>query len=213
MFSSEDGKPDLGQIPSPQFMLRRFLEEPEFKYHTEAEQKSFERSGAPDETANMPADATEETAGAPVSSAGPLIECIRGAWAYKWLVKSLQREATHRHPVPNVMQEIWNFALDNLSPRRPPERDSRQSSQTCKAIFYFPWDPYAFIAEQGYIESPDEALCNAITLTGDPDDAQALTAEAYLCQVWPMTGEHVMRLLKQLVRTPKNPVPSKCKIL
>lgn len=67
-------------------------------------------------------------------------------------------------------------------------------------VFQLDWDPLEFVKEQQYIESPDEALANAITLTGSCDDAQALTSLGYLSQTWPTTGESAMHVLCDAVR-------------
>lgn len=66
--------------------------------------------------------------------------------------------------------------------------------------FRMEWDPLAFIKEQEYSEELDETMETAITLTGSARDAQALTCAQYLRQTWPSAAEHIIRLIKDVVR-------------
>ncbi|OGM45005.1 hypothetical protein ABOM_005741 [Aspergillus bombycis] len=49
-------------------------------------------------------------------------------------------------------------------------------------------------------ESADDAIERAITITGSIKDAQAMATVQYLCQTWPSTGIHLLRLVKDVVR-------------
>jgi hypothetical protein len=66
--------------------------------------------------------------------------------------------------------------------------------------FEMNWNPLAFITDQEYDEDPGVAIENAITLTGSATDAQTTTCRQYLCQTWPSFAEHVIHLIKEVVR-------------
>lgn len=65
--------------------------------------------------------------------------------------------------------------------------------------FKVEWDPIAFIVEQGYEQSPHEAIAKAITLTGTATEARAVESAKYLEEMWPFSGAPVMRLVQRVV--------------
>ena len=75
----------------------------------------------------------------------------------------------------------------------------KESAEAYKITFEIKWDPLAFVKEQEYREEPDEAVEIAITLTGSAKDAQAITCAQYLYQTWPLVGEHIIQLVKDVV--------------
>jgi hypothetical protein len=75
------------------------------------------------------------------------------------------------------------------------EVSRKASSQKYKATFELLWSPLRYLKDQKSDDDPEEMLGGAITLTGTVDDAQALTALEYLCQVWPESGMHFMQLI------------------
>jgi hypothetical protein len=114
--------------------------------------------------------------------------------AYKWLVAILKRETTLMRACPDLMGDIEARILRVL-PLPSKNLSRKTSSQECKATFELLWSPLQYLKEQQYDESPEEAFEGAITLTGTVNDAQALTALEYLCQVWPTSGIHIMQLI------------------
>jgi hypothetical protein len=133
---------------------------------------------------------------------GPYYDLLVKSSAYRWLVASLQREATLTRTTPDLMEDIRTEILRLLPSYYKVSRNS--PSQHYKATFEIAWDPLSFVKEQQYSESPDEALKRAITLTGTANDAQALTAEEYLSQTWSATGKDVMGLVTDVVRNTKS---------
>ncbi|PVH69815.1 hypothetical protein DL98DRAFT_623227 [Cadophora sp. DSE1049] len=91
--------------------------------------------------------------------------------------------------VPDVMEDIRKTVLAAL----PMQKVSmKPGSPEYQGTFDLDRDPLAFLKEQKYIESPAEALRKAITLTGSPGDAQAITTTEYLSKVWPESGQNVL---------------------
>lgn len=118
--------------------------------------------------------------------------------AYEWLMKSLRRETGLIRADPDRMDEIAAAIMQALPPIT--EIDRHKSSDEFHVIFELLWDPINYYVEQEYEELPEEALQRAVTLTGDKDNAQAITAHEYLCQIWPVTGPFVMQLICKFVK-------------
>ena len=59
------------------------------------------------------------------------------------------------------------------------------------------------VKDQGYAETVDHAIKDAITITGSLEDAQALTTEQYLMQTWPYSGADIIRLVTKVVMDEK----------
>ncbi|KAI9662603.1 MAG: hypothetical protein M1821_008770 [Bathelium mastoideum] len=187
-----------------QWAIRRFLEEQDdniYEDHESEPRPTSETHEGLDSGTNSPEpneddDAFDEDAEtAPVSSTYHdfLVETA----AYNWLVASLRKETTLTRTNPDLMDSIRTEVFAALPSTHRVSR--RVPSQGYKVIFELDWDPLSFVKEQQYIESADKALERAITLTGSANDAQALTTQEYLCQMWPTTGEHVMRLVTDVV--------------
>ena len=118
--------------------------------------------------------------------------------AYSWLLLNMGRDSAQAFQEPDLLKtihdEIWRYLPDlpRISIRRPPIAES--------LIFRLEWNPISFILEQGYSEDPGVAIQRAITLTGSPTDAQALSCLEYLNQTWPSSGKNVACLLHKLMR-------------
>lgn len=118
--------------------------------------------------------------------------------AYKWLVESIRREFYLTQAEPNLQDAIRQKIMDSLPSSQTVSR--RHSPETYKVIFMIEWDPLTFVKEQEYGGCADEAVEKAITITGNPKDAEALTCVQYLCQTWPSVGIHTLRVVKDAIR-------------
>lgn len=161
----------------------------------QTEEESSESEGDEDLSASLPAP-------------GPYREFIVNSPAYRWLVATLQRESSLARTKPDIMHRIREAILAELPSDRRVSR--RLPSSEHEVVFHLDWDPIGFVKEQQYVEKPSEALANAITLTGLCDDAQALTSLGYLSQIWPTTGESIMHVLCNAVRSGRGSLAS-CK--
>ena len=124
---------------------------------------------------------------------------ISKAPAYEWLLARLRREFLLAPAEPNYMEAIRREIIKFLPSCHKVSRTT--SAEAYTMTFVIEWDPLAFVKEQMYKEEPDEAVEMAITLTGSAKHAQALTCAQYLCQVWPSSGEYIIRLVKDVVRS------------
>jgi hypothetical protein len=118
--------------------------------------------------------------------------------AYQWLIASLKREYQLTCAEPNIMEAIRQEIIRYLPPPRKISRS--RPAEAYRVTFQVSWDSLAFLSEQGHKEDPDKVIETVVALTGSNGDAQAQTCIEYLCQTWPQTGEHVMNLIKIVMR-------------
>jgi hypothetical protein len=124
--------------------------------------------------------------------------------AYEWLVARLKRETTLVRARPDLMEQI-GAQIRGMLLAYGEEINRKTSSQEYKATFELLWSPLQYLKDQQSHDDPEEVLGGAITLTGTGDDAQALTALEYLCQVWPESGMYFMKLITDAVcRVPEH---------
>lgn len=141
-------------------------------------------------------DADEMGLGQAAAELSTLRDCLVNSSAYQWLNNALTREILLAPAVPNVRDRIRHEVLCSL----PPTRVSRlHDAQSYNAIFEMDWDPRTFIKRQNYDEESDDPIGMAITLTASSQDSQALTARQYLSQIWPTIGDHVMRMIQEIL--------------
>jgi hypothetical protein len=119
--------------------------------------------------------------------------------AYEWLLSRLLREFLLVPAEPNHMDFIRQEIVKALPPSRRVSR--KTSADVYTMLFEMEWDPLAFTEDQAYKGQPHEAVEIAITLTGSAKDAQALTCAQYLRQTWPSTGESIMQLVQDVIRS------------
>lgn len=72
------------------------------------------------------------------------------------------------------------------------------------------WDPIKFVKEQDHGVPIDEVVEKAITLTGTPSEAQALSCAEYLRQTWPASGNDIAQMAKDAIKSPNS--WTECKI-
>jgi hypothetical protein len=124
-------------------------------------------------------------------------DLLRKNPAYSWLLASLQSAATLSHEDDDVMKRIRTDILSALPSEHKISR--RSASRPYQLTLEVDWDPILFVEEQQYSERLPEAIRHSITLTGSGSDAQALTVESYLLQVWPATGMSIIDLITNLL--------------
>jgi hypothetical protein len=128
-------------------------------------------------------------------------DCIVMSSAYSWLRGALLAEVILAPAVPDVRSQLRNVVLISLNSSRGEQKLSRKKPiEPHRASFEMNWDPRSFVEEQRYTGTrPEDAIGRAITLTGSSQDCQATTTERYLSQTWPLTGSHMMELIRRLV--------------
>ncbi|EHK16148.1 uncharacterized protein TRIVIDRAFT_132203, partial [Trichoderma virens Gv29-8] len=125
-------------------------------------------------------------------------EFIFGTEAYEWLLARLRREIRLISTEPDTIQTIRDKVLSSLPTIH--KISKKVSLQSCSARFELDWDILGFFKSQGYSNKPDQVFESVITLTGLCYDAQAATCAQYIHQTWPLTGEAILQLVKEVLR-------------
>lgn len=137
-------------------------------------------------------------------------ELIFTSPAYQWLVAVLRREFYVSPAEQDIMTQIRTTVLQSLPSTHRLSR--RASSQTYLANFHMNWEPLKSIAEQEYGISLDKALLRALTLTATSDcHVQCLPCLNYIRQMWPFTGDGLIKLISGVLRDPST--ANECKSL
>ncbi|OQV01785.1 hypothetical protein CLAIMM_07079 [Cladophialophora immunda] len=79
------------------------------------------------------------------------------------------------------------------------EFNRKHAPLLCCMNFDVDWDPVSFIKGEGYDEAENEAIGNVLTITGTANNAQALTCLEYLIQTWPLSGPHIIEVVKAVI--------------
>ncbi|KAI9370912.1 hypothetical protein BJX61DRAFT_548656 [Aspergillus egyptiacus] len=117
---------------------------------------------------------------------GTYRESILQTPAYQWLIADVQKPF-RLMPILEALPSMHRVS------RRNPPRPS-------KLNVVMPWDPVGFSDSQDYKEEAPVAIARAITLTGSPSAAQALTTSQYLRQTWPPSGQDIVELIQEVLR-------------
>jgi hypothetical protein len=137
--------------------------------------------------------------GVPESQVPAYLKLVFGTEAYEWLTTRLRREFRLVPTDPDTIGTIRDEIVRSLP--SAPRISRKASSQTFSARFELDWDIFGFFDSQEYSAQPDEILEGVITLTGSCQDAQATTCAQYMHQTWPSTGEVMMQLIKEALRS------------
>lgn len=123
---------------------------------------------------------------------------IISSGAYKELITRLQREI---HLIPgelNIMEDIREAIMaSHFASRQAGEMILPPNYQ---ATFQLDWNIIEFFKTQDYSKEPHEVFESVITITGSCQDAQAATCAQYIKQTWPITGEIVIGLVKDVLK-------------
>lgn len=126
-------------------------------------------------------------------------DCVSDPRGYQWLSETLRAKIKHRPSVLDARRQIRNVVIKTLRDVRSKNILSMSETQPIKPqriALEIDWDPKSFVVEQQYDLTPEDAIANAITVTGSPKDCQALTTSQYLTQTWASTGDSMIRLIR-----------------
>lgn len=159
---------------------------------------------APEIVDDLPEIPGQDQEGSLESLDSEYLKLILASPAYQWLLAALRREV-----VLNLEDAASMVAIRKaIAFPRPPRISAKRSVEIFSLTFHIPWDPKQFVKDQNYQEKPEDAICDAITLTGTAKNAQALTTAQYLEQTWPTTGQQILQLIRAIVASePHEQVP------
>ncbi|KAH6971155.1 hypothetical protein BKA56DRAFT_678283 [Ilyonectria sp. MPI-CAGE-AT-0026] len=124
-------------------------------------------------------------------------DLILDTHAFRWLLARLRVEMRLVPTEPKSMETISQTIVSSLHPSHVLSRELH--SEEFKATFEIHWDLLRFLEQQQYTTGHAEAVSKVITLTGSSQDAQVLTCAEYLAQTWPLTGDVMMQLIKDVL--------------
>lgn len=173
-------------------------EDPDYDVVAEAAANESAKANSEHETPEPEEDAGDSEEEFTMAELSTYRDVVFNSTAYQWLLARLRRELLLATTVLDCMEDLRRGIATSLP--RSPKVSRYRSAEAHQMTFRVSWDPVAFIGEQGYGDTPDEALERAITLTGSASDAQALTCAQYLRQTWPWVAELTMQFVKDIVR-------------
>lgn len=123
---------------------------------------------------------------------------VESSSAYKWLLEALKNGLLYSIPgdshISNISTAIFSRdAFRRVSRKSPPV--------ACNAEYIVDWNPLDFIRSQEYDGTPEDVVVKALTLTGIPTEAEALTCGEYICRTWPQSGRQFLSLLRALLES------------
>lgn len=117
--------------------------------------------------------------------------------AFEQLQTRMRTESLLSDRDGQAIQSIRTTILGALD--TPDSRSQGLKLRTAK--FSVSWNPVEFLRQQ-YPEVERPAIKDIITLTGAATDAQAVTCELYIRQLWPLSGEDALLVLQMAVDNP-----------
>lgn len=145
-------------------------------------------------------DATDETKDeAELGKLPRYREIVKNGPAHKWFINHVEQELLTYRPEPDLGPSIADTILSEMSALGSFRAISRSKNpEHCKVVFSMFWDPVVFFEAQGYEVGYDTFLEQAITLTGQANNAQATTIKGYLNQCWPSVAGPILETLRTL---------------
>ncbi|PGH07641.1 hypothetical protein GX51_01650 [Blastomyces parvus] len=127
---------------------------------------------------------------------------IQRSDAYQWLLFRMRQHGQLTFTDPDLMRDIGVRVQNQLRAQELLRRISRRRSSLVRMTFNLDWNPVQFIQDRGLAPSALHALDKVLCLTGSWDEAQAATITEYMGQTWPVTWEHIINLLRELISLP-----------
>ncbi|KLJ10556.1 hypothetical protein EMPG_14063 [Blastomyces silverae] len=127
---------------------------------------------------------------------------IQQSDAYRWLLFRMCQHGQLTFRDPDLMRDIGVRVQNQLRAQEPLRRISRRRSSLVRMTFNLDWNPVQFTQDGSLASSALHALDKVLCLTGSWDEAQAATVAEYMSQTWPVTGEHIISLLRELISLP-----------
>ncbi|KAL4802183.1 hypothetical protein BDV18DRAFT_67188 [Aspergillus unguis] len=127
-------------------------------------------------------------------------DAMRGSPAYRWVLASIGREILLETADGRSTSYQRDSMLSQFQRCREVSSSTPPNSHT--ASVRMNWNLRQFIGDHKGRGIGGELFEQALTLTGSLSHAQALTCAEYMRQVWPLTTNDILGLLKELVGKP-----------
>lgn len=128
--------------------------------------------------------------------------------AYKWFLSSIRKEVSLKWEGsdPRILTESLRWELLGKLPTETISRCHFPSSHD--VTFILGWDESMELRlqrEDVHLSAwPAQSFSSFITLTGSPEEAQALTITQYMDQTWPTNGLQMLNAIKEAIASPRS---------
>lgn len=143
----------------------------------------------------------EEEAASKLPELVPYIQLICDSGAYTDLLANIQKACCLSSPQPNTMRRVRDVVLKVLPVKSFISR--KRIPDSYSMIYTVGWDISAFVSQQGHDSAAETAIESSITLTGSPNELQALACSEYIAQTWPSIGPSVLLIVKKIAMWPR----------
>jgi hypothetical protein len=128
---------------------------------------------------------------------------VRQADAYQRLLLKILQPRQLAWEDTNLISNIGSKIQNRLRAQGPLHRISRRRASLVRMTFNLDWNPIRYFRDQGSALLAPDILERVICLTGTWNEAQATTVVEYIRQTWPITGEHTISFIQQLIALPE----------
>ncbi|GMG01418.1 unnamed protein product [Aspergillus oryzae] len=136
----------------------------------------------------------EDEAASKLPELVPYIQLICDSGAYTDLLANIQKACCLSSPQPNTMRRVRDVVLKVLPVKSFISR--KRIPDSYSMIYTVGWDISAFVSQQGHDSAAETAIESSITLTGSPNELQALafvlpddsTIKAFPCYTYDTHG-------------------------
>ncbi|RDW90034.1 uncharacterized protein DSM5745_01809 [Aspergillus mulundensis] len=123
--------------------------------------------------------------------------------AYQWLLLKIHQHGNVTLNDPSVVSNIGKTLRNRLRAQKGLHRISRRKASLVSMTFTVDWSPVQYFKDLGVDIPAPNVLESVLCLTGTWNEAQATTAVEYLRQTWPISGQHLIALMHQLIELPE----------
>ena len=128
---------------------------------------------------------------------------ILNSTAYEWLIASLRKESSLQWGATQPRVMIESIRLRILDKLPTATISKRRPLIVYKVKFDLQWGTgiERRLEDELFnrLEIPGRSFAEFLTVTGSPEEAQALTVKEYLSQTWPGSGPHLLDVLQKTI--------------
>jgi hypothetical protein len=128
---------------------------------------------------------------------------ILNSAAYKWLLASLRKESSLQWSATHPRVMIESIRLRILDKLPTGTISKRRALNVYEVKFGLQWGTGIQARHEDELldrlEIPGRSFAEFVTVTGSPEEAQALTIKEYLSQTWPGSGLRLLDILQKTI--------------
>jgi hypothetical protein len=125
---------------------------------------------------------------------------IESSESYRWLVSRFRQHRQLSNGDRDTKSDVGSSLRERLRTQEALRKMSHRRPLSKVVVeFVLQWHPKSHVDDQGDDQPMPKTLDNILCLTGSWYEAQATTIADYMRQTWPVTGEAVVSLFRQLM--------------